>query len=183
MKFHLAAAIAGAVFLTLFGSAALAQLEMGELPIGIILKDEVGGRLDGSPWRSEELVGKKISVIFYVDPDKKDLNNEASEILKKEDFPQDKFQSYAIINMAATWLPNFVISNILQEKQKQYKTTIYVKDYEKVLVNKWGVSDNNSNVLAFDSAGKLFFLKGGKLSAEEIQTLIKDIRSKLENQQ
>jgi len=37
-----------------------------------------------------------------VDPDEKDTNNDASEALDKEKFPAEKFQSVAIINMAAT---------------------------------------------------------------------------------
>ena len=34
----------------------------------VILKDKVGGTMDGSPWSSASLVGKN-HVIFYVDPD------------------------------------------------------------------------------------------------------------------
>jgi predicted transcriptional regulator len=103
---------------------------------------------------------------FYVDPDEKDTNNDASEALDKENFPRDKFQSVGIINMAATWLPNFAISSSLKEKQKRYPRTIYVRDYKKVLVNSWKIADDSSNVLAFDKQGKLIFRKDGKLNAE-----------------
>ena len=88
---------------------AWAEIEMGQVPEEVVLKGDLGGRLDGSPWSSKELKGK-INVIFYVDPDERDLNNEASDALKKEKFPREKFQSYGIINMDATWLPNFIIS-------------------------------------------------------------------------
>jgi len=150
-------------------------IEMGEIPPKVELKEKLGGRLDGKPWSSEELRGK-VHVLFYVDPDEKDTNNDASEALDKEKFPGDKFQSVGIINMAATWLPNFAISSSLKDKQKRYPRTIYVRDYKKGLVNAWKIADDSSNVLAFDKQGKLIFRKDGKLTAEEIQRLIKGIR-------
>jgi len=158
---------------------AWAGIEMGQVPKEVVLKGDLGGRLDGSPWSSKELQGK-INVIFYVDPDERDLNNEASDALKKENFPREKFQSYGLINMDATWLPNFIISSSLEEKQKLYPTTIYVRDYDKVLVKEWGISDDNSDVLAFDKEGRLIFKKYGKLNAEDIQELIKVIRANLD---
>jgi len=153
-------------------------IEMGEIPPKAELKEKLGGRLDGKPWSSEELRGK-VHVLFYVDPDEKDTNNDASEALDKEKFPVDKCQSVGIINMAASWLPNFAISSFLKDKQKRYPRTIYVRDYKKTLVNAWKMADDSSNVLAFDKQGKLIFRKDGKLATEEIRTLIKAIRDHL----
>ena len=153
-------------------------IEIGEIPPRVELKEKLGGRLDQKLWSSEELQGK-VHVLFYVDPDEKDTNNDASEALDKEKFPSDKFQSVGIINMAATWLPNFAISAALKDKQKLYPKTIYVRDYKKVLVNAWKIADDSSNVLVFDKHGKLIFRKDGKLTAEEIQMLIKVIRDHL----
>ena len=170
----------GVIFFLVFfpiNQAALA-VELGEIPPKVELKEKLGGRLDGKPWSSEELRGK-VYVLFYVDPDEKDTNNDASEALDREKFSSDKFQSVGIINMAASWLPNFAISSALKDKQKRYPTTIYVRDYKKVLVNAWKIADDSSNVLAFDKNGKLIFRKDGKLTAEEIQTLIKLIRNHL----
>jgi len=153
-------------------------IEIGEIPPKVELKENLGGRLNGTPWSSAELQGK-VYVLFYVDPDEKDTNNEASEALDREKFPSDKVQSVGIINMAATWLPNFAISSALKDKQKRYPDTIYVRDYKKVLVNTWKITDDNSNVFAFDKKGKLIFRKDGKLTTEEIQMLIKVIRDHL----
>ena len=153
-------------------------IEIGEVPPNMELKEKLGGRLDGKPWSSEELRGK-VHVLFYVDPDEKDTNNDASEALDREKFPNDKFQSVGIINMAATWLPNFAISSALKDKQKRYPTTIYVRDNKKVLVAAWKIADDSSDVLAFDKNGRLIFRKDGKLTAEEIQRLIKVIRDHL----
>ena len=164
-----------AVFLV---SGAAQAMEMGEVPPRVELKGKLGGRLDGTPWSSEELRGK-VHVLFYVDPDEKDTNNEASEALDKEDFPSDKFQAVGIVNMAATWLPNFAISSALRDEQKRYPETIYLRDYKKVLVNAWKIADDSSDVLVFDKQGRLIFRKDGKLTGEEIQRLIKAIRDHL----
>ena len=171
-----------AVFLfavCLVASSAWAEVEIGQVPPEVELKGDLGGRLDGSPWSSKELKGK-INVIFYVDPDEKDLNNDASDALKKENFPRDKFQSYGIINMDATWLPNFLISSALEEKQKKYPTTIYVRDYDKVIVKVWGIGDDNSDVLAFDKGGRLIFKKYGKLDTDDIKKLVEVVRANLD---
>jgi YtfJ family uncharacterized protein len=153
-------------------------LEFGEPPPKVELKDKLGGRLDAKPWSSDELQGK-LSVIFYVSPDEKDTNNPASEALDKEKFPADRFRSYGIINMAASMLPHFIINSALKEKQERYPKTIYVRDYKKVLVNAWEIADHSSNVMVFDKKGTLIFRKDGKLTAEEIQKLIKTIRDNL----
>jgi hypothetical protein len=54
-----------------------------------------------------------------------------------------------------------------------------VRDYQKVLVNAWQVADDSSDILAFDRQGKLIFRKDGKLTAEDIQKLLKAIRDNL----
>jgi len=155
-----------------------AGAEVGQVPPTVELKDNLGGRLDGKPWSSDELKGK-VHVLFHVDPDEKDTNNDASDAIDKEKFPAEKFQSVAVINMAATFMPNFLISSSLKEKQEKYPRTLYLRDYKKVLVQQWSLADDSSNVLAFDKSGKVIFRKDGKLKAEEIQKLLKAIKDNL----
>lgn len=164
--------------LSLVTAGAWAGAELGQVPPNVELKDKLGGRLDGTPWSSEEMKGK-VHVLFYVDPDEKDTNNDTSEALDKEKFPKEKFQSVAIINMAATFMPNFLISSSLKEKQEKYPRTIYVRDYKKVLVKEWKLADDSSDVLAFDRQGRVIFKKDGKLTPEEIQKLLKVIKEHL----
>jgi YtfJ family uncharacterized protein len=178
MKNALRMVLALLFLVTLAPAAAWAGAELGQVPPKVELKDTLGGRLDGEPWSSEELKGK-VHVLFYVDPDEKDTNNETSEALDKEKFPSEKFQSVAIINMAATWMPNFAISSSLKEKQEKYPRTLYVRDYKKVLVQEWKLTDDSSDILAFDKSGNVIFRKDGKLTPEEIQTLLKVIKDNL----
>jgi predicted transcriptional regulator len=174
MKEVLKMVLAALFAVSLVPAVAWAGSELGQVPPKVELKDKLGGRLDGTLWSSDELKGK-VHVLFYVDPDEKDTNNETSEALDKEKFPREKFQSVAIINMAATFMPNFLISSSLKEKQEKYPRTIYVRDYKKVLVKEWKLGD----ILAFNKQGKVIFRKDGKLTPEEIQKLLKVIKENL----
>jgi YtfJ family uncharacterized protein len=162
-------------FLLLVSSMAI---ELGTVPTAVSIDGENGGKIDGSSWESSTLKGK-INTVFYVDPDMRDLNNPLADALKKKNFDRKKVNSVAIINLAATWLPNVFIESKLQEKQKKFPRTIYVKDKKKVLVKQWNLADNNSDVLIFDQQGKLLYKKFGKVSDEEIKDIIALIEKNL----
>jgi hypothetical protein len=146
-------------------------LELGKPPLHVTLEGDDGGRIDATPWDSHMLYDK-MHILFYVDPDEKDTNNALSDALKAKAFDRTQFNSVAIINMAATWLPNFAIASSLEKKQAKFPHTIYVKDLNKVLVEQWGIADDSSNVLLFDKSGNLIYLHEGKLDPEEIDKVI-----------
>jgi predicted transcriptional regulator len=85
----------------------------------------------------------------------------------------------AIVNLAATWLPNALIESKLKSKQKEFPDTTYVKDKKKVLVNTWKLADDNSDILIFDKKGKLIYKKFGKVSDSEIKSVISLIEKHL----
>lgn len=153
-------------------------LEIGAKPLSVSLSGEEGGRLDGTLWSSDE-IKEKVHILFYVDPDEKDLNNDFADALKKEEFPIEKFQSVAIINMEATWAPNFAIASGLKKKQEQHPKTLYVKDMNKKMVKTWSLGDDTNAVVLFDKDGSVLFHKDGKLTADEIQKVIQLIKSKI----
>ena len=152
-----------------------AALPIGEVPPTIVLKDDLGGRLDGTQWSSEELVSGKVIVLFYVDPDESDLNNHVSDALKAENFPLDKYGSVGAANMAATWLPNFAINIKLKSKQEKHKSTVYVKDLEKILVKKWGLNDDDSDVMLFGKDGKVLYSVDGKFTDTQVKEIVKTV--------
>ena len=164
-------------------AANIFALDIGaKLPV-VTLQGENGGHVkDGSPW-SSSMIRDKVYVMFYVDPDEKDKNERVAEALKAKHFDRSKYGSIAIVNMAATWKPNFIIQKILESKQKKYKDTIYVMDKNKVLVDKWGLADDESDILLFDKDGKLLFYKAGRLSDEDIAKLIHIIEVKINEEQ
>jgi YtfJ family uncharacterized protein len=156
----------------------LMAVELGKVPPKVTISGENGGKLDNSTWSSSMLKGK-IYTLFYVDPDKKDLNNALADALKARKFDRKKVNSVAIINLAATWLPNALIESALKKKQKKFPHTTYVKDKKKVLVGKWNLADDNSDILIFNKKGKLIYKKFGKLSAKEISSVLALIEKNL----
>jgi len=167
--------IATMILIMLLSKMVLAELPLGEIPPKVILKDDLGGRLDGTQWSSDELVSGKVIVLFYVDPDESELNNHVSDALKAENYPREKYGSVGMANMAATWLPNFAINMKLKSKQEKHKTTVYVKDLDKTLVKKWGLSDDNSNVVVFGKNGTVLYSVDGKFSDAQVKEIIKVI--------
>jgi len=168
------------IFLMLFPTMVLAELPIGEIPPKVVLKDDLGGRLDGTQWSSEELVSGKVIVLFYVDPDESELNNHVSDALKAENYPKEKYGSIGMANMAATWLPNFAINMKLKSKQEQYKSTVYVKDLEKTLVKKWGLSDDNSDVVVFGKDGRVLYSVDGKFTDAQVKEIVKVVWDNLD---
>ena len=169
-------------FLMIFLLSALplsAELPLGKIPPKIVLEGDLGGRLDGTAWNSEELISGKVMVLFYVDPDEADLNNHVSDALKAENFPLDKYGSVGVANMGATWLPNFAINIKLKSKQEKHKSTIYVKDLEKTLVKKWGLTDDASDIILFGKDGKVLFSYDGKFSDAQVKDIIQAVKDNL----
>ena len=144
----------------------------------VILQGKNGGRVNGTAWNSDELRGK-VHAVFYVDPDAQKLNEHVEQALKKEAFPRDRYASVAIVNMKATWIPNFLIAKRLKKKQDEFTSTTFVKDKNKLLVKEWGLTDNSYHVVAFDKNGNLLFSQGSKMSDEDVNKLISVIRSNL----
>jgi YtfJ family uncharacterized protein len=153
-------------------------LEIGEVPLHVTLDGDNGGLVSGSAW-SSTMLKDKVYVVFYVDPDEKEANAPLTEALKAKNFNRDFYGSVAIINMAATWLPNFAIASSLKEKQEKFPHTVYVKDLNKVLVKEWNLADDSSDILVFDKEGKLIYLHEGKLDDTQIQKVISLIEQNL----
>lgn len=170
MKTHLTRLL---LLLTIISTNSYAQ----KLP-EVELSGENGGRLDGKAWNSSEIKGK-VFAFFYVDPDEKDLNEAASKALSDAHFSLEKYASIAVINMAATWLPNFAIASSLKKKQEQYPDTLYLKDLKKVILDKWSLKDDSSNILIFDKKGNVVFKAMGKLSPVQIKEMLKAVNDNL----
>ena len=166
-------------FLVLISFLGLAlALEVGQVPKPILLEGESGGRTTGEAF-SSKILKDKVHVLFYVDPDEKELNEHVSAALKEQGFDRDKFASVAVINMAATWLPNFAIASKLEAKQKKYPHTLYVKDLQSVLVKQWDLKDDSSNIVLFAKDERVLFIKKGKLNEDEVKELISTIKESL----
>ncbi len=147
-------------------AVALYALEVGQVLPDVVLGGKIGKRVDGKPFKSQDLRGK-IWLLIYSDPDKKSLNEDFFERVKAKHFDRSRYGSVAIVNMAATWMPNFAISALLKSKQKRYPDTIYVKDYKKYLVQRWGLRDDDMNVIILDKNLRVLFVAHGKMNEEQ----------------
>ena len=50
-------------------------------------------------------------------------------------------------------------------------------DYQKVLVNEWGLDDHNNDVVIFDKQGKVLFSVDGQLNQSQIQEMLAAVKS------
>ena len=145
----------------------------------VVLNGKDGGRVDGKPFDTK-ILERKVYLFVYADPDKKGLNEAFFDAVKAKHFDRSKYGSIAVINMAATWKPNFIIAAILKKKQKEFPDTIYVKDNRKVFVKQWQLADDDMNVLIFDH-GRLLFQKSGEMSADEQNEALKILQKALDD--
>ena len=167
------------LFSALICSLNLYAFNIGEIPKSVTIEGENGGIVkDSSSWHSS-LIKDKVYVMFYVDPDEKDTNSHFVQALKDKKYDRDKYGSIAMINLAATWKPNFVIEALLAKKQEEFPHTIYVKDKKSVLVNEWKLADNASNILLFSKNSELLFYKSGKMSDSDMLKIFKLIEDNL----
>ncbi len=162
-------------------SAPVASVSVGQVPPALELSDKRGGLVKGNlPWNSTELQqGAKVSILFYVAPSQKDLNEAISDALKEAKFPEEKFQSIAVVNMAASSWPNFMIESKLKASQEEFPRTRYIKDKEKVFVKEWQLEDDSSNVVLFDRKGVVLFVVKGKATPQQVTELLTLIRTHL----
>lgn len=159
------------VLFLLFCVSLSAELPLYQKPSLFELSGSCGGRLDETPWSSREL-RDKVTALYYIDPDKADLNEPLFTALKTENFPKEKIQAVAIINMKATWLPNAILTMILRRKQKKYSFTTYVKDNCKLGIRTWHFNDHSSDVLLFNRQGEVIYSVDGMLTDTQIREAI-----------
>ena len=162
----------------LLGLNILHAVTIGQEVPNVTISGDDGGTLAEKAWKAHSMKGKVIA-FFYVDPDVKDLNDALGVRLKAEKLDKEIFQTVAVINLAATWMPNALIEIALKEKQKQFPNVLYVKDKSKLLVKKWDLEDDNSDVIILDKNGKCIYKHFGKLTEKENDKVIALIKNTL----
>jgi predicted transcriptional regulator len=153
-------------------------LNVGEIPKSVTLSGENGGLVDGTDWNSL-MIKDKLYVLFYVDPDKKDDNEKFIDALHQKNYNSKVYGSIAIINLKATWLPNFAIEKMLKSKQKEFPNTTYVKDKTKYLVKEWQLADDASNTIVFNKEGKVIYIHIGVIDENEMQNIFNIIEKNI----
>jgi len=153
-------------------------LNIGEIPKEITLSGENGGLINDKAWSSKN-IKDKVYILFYVDPDKKDDNEKFIDALHQKNYNSKVYGSIAIINLKATWLPNFAIEKMLKSKQKEFPNTIYVKDKTKYLVKEWQLADDASNTIVFNKESKVIYIHVGAIDEKEMQNIFNIIEENI----
>ena len=169
------------VWIVLLCALALYGIEVGERAARVSLQPPQGYCVASKkPFDTGSLTGR-VTLFVYVDPDKRGENEEFFAAIKRQHFPSERFNSVVVVNMAATWLPNFILSSILQKKQRDYPRTLYVKDFAKTFVKAWGLRDNAMNIVIFSRNGRVLFVHAGKLSPAQQRRALAILKEGIEH--
>jgi predicted transcriptional regulator len=167
--------VAFTVFLALLFTftAFAAELKIGERAPDFSLTDlqKKSYNLD-----SEEFRGRVLA-IFYVDPDKKELNAHVEGALSKDQsLDRNKaYRSIGITNLKATKMPNFIVKDVIKDKQEKTKAIILL-DYDYTILNLWGLKNHSSDIVVLDKDRICRFIYNGRLPPEEVTRVISIIK-------
>jgi len=149
-------------------------LELGNKLPDIALANKDGGYLDSTQWSSNDM-DAKVNIIFYVDPDLKDLNDDFAQDLQDLHLSSKELKVFVIINMQASWIPNILIDSVLESKQKKFPEAHYVKDNHRMLVKKWNFKDDAYDIVAVDKAHKVIFSYSGEMTPLFSKKIIRNV--------
>ena len=149
-------------------------LSVGEIPTDITLAKANGGTSQGKAWHSNSLKGK-VHTLLYMDPDKREDSKLLLDALNKLKHKNNDYTTVAIVNLAATWMPDIILESKLKSKQKELKNMEYIFDKKKYLVTKWHLVDDASNVFVLDKESRVIYVKSGKLMAQDVIEILNKI--------
>jgi predicted transcriptional regulator len=164
-------------FLFFFSFAGLALSIEGEtstLP-DVKISGEAGGLPGGTGWESFSM-REKTNILFYVDPDKKGEVSLLINALDSLQLDKNKFGMVFVVNTSATFVPDFILRKKIADRAEVEKNKTYVLDQERVLVKKWGLIDDDVNILLFDADGNVLFRHAGTVTQNEIDKIINKIK-------
>ncbi|MDF1881561.1 hypothetical protein JHD50_09645 [Sulfurimonas sp. MAG313] len=153
-------------------SSLIADLDKSQVLCHIVLDKDNGHYVEGGAWDSSVLEGK-ITMMMYVDPDEKYKGKVIKPIIEgfENDLDFSDFQILVILNLKATWKPNALIESLLKSKMQAYPKRIYVIDKESILVKKWGLLDDEYNLVLINDKVKPVYQHHGQWEDSQIREL------------
>jgi Predicted transcriptional regulator len=88
-------------------------------------------------------LGQKVLILFYTDPDVKDVNDPLSDAVKAKKFSHDKLAGIGIANCKETWIPNSAILMKSRQKEKQFPGSVVLLDENQTIKTAWSLADCN----------------------------------------
>jgi predicted transcriptional regulator len=168
------------VLLTLAVASLFAEVDMETPLTAVTLEGDNGSYYTGEAWDSSMLQGKT-TMLMYVDPDEKNKGEVFKPTIEafERDLDFNKFQILVILNLNATWKPDFVIRSLMKSKLTDYPKRTYILDTNSVLVKEWGLTDNEYNTLVINDESKVIYSHSGKWKEGEIDKINVLIRSEV----
>ncbi|WP_457606069.1 YtfJ family protein [Nitratifractor sp.] len=160
------------IVLLLTAGVSLLALERGAPLPSVTLQGDHGGTSSGAAWHSSSLKGK-VHILLYMDPDKRKAMMRFLDRLNKKRFNPGRYSTVAIVNLAATWMPDAVLTAMLRKKEKDLYHTEFVFDKKKVLVKRWHLADDDTNVIVCDARGRVLYLHRGPMDEAEIDKVLR----------
>jgi hypothetical protein len=151
-------------------------VNIGETLPEITLEKDHGGNSSNHSWHSKTLEGK-VHVLLYMDPDERKEVMTFLDKLIKQNYSHEDYSTVAIVNLAATWMPNAILETMLGKKQKELQNTEFIFDKSKYLIEKWQLKDDASNILVLDKSMKVLYQNKDTLSHNEIEKILKIIKN------
>lgn len=173
-------ATATAMVFVLFWSFTLngfaAELKTGDKAADFSLRDSTG---KGYSLYAPEFQGKVLTV-FYVDPDAKDLNHHAEEVLLKDTelAGHVHYKGLIISNLKASKIPVFLVKSAIKDKTQKTGVLILLDDDYKIL-RLWGLKNHTSSVVVLDKDRVCRYIHNGKLSRADVENVRKMINEYL----
>nr|WP_314741448.1 YtfJ family protein [uncultured Haemophilus sp.] len=164
----------------LFSGTAFAnslKLEQSLPQVSVTDKGEIvlnGKDIAFQPWKSTALNGK-VRIVHHLAGRSaaKEKNQAVIDAIKAAHFNQAKYQTTTIINSddAVVGTGLFVKSSAENGKKENPHSQVVLDDQSSVK-NAWGLKGKESAIIVLDKNGKVKFVKEGKLSNDEIQSVI-----------
>lgn len=113
-------------------------------------------------------LGEKVIVLFYTDPDVKDVNDPLSDAIKARKFSTDKYRGIGVANCKVTWIPNGAIRMKSRQKEKQFPGSVVLLDEDEKIRNSWSLADCDGKgvVIVVGKDSKIKLLSYVKSQAE-----------------
>lgn len=165
------------IFTLLFASLAIAYSagQGTKLEVGTKAPEWTFTDADKAEFTMDSWAGKVLQ-INYVDPDVSDLNDPFNDYIDKaadidKRINKDFFKGMGIVDCKSTWKPNGLIRMIAGKKAKKYDTTILF-DYDGVLQEKWGMTEDNYTVVIVDKNRVVRAKYEGEIPASEHEKIV-----------
>lgn len=124
--------------------------------------------------------GETNLVIFYIDPDRRTLNSEFAQMLRRDYANHNKdLQCMGIMNLKdAPMIPNALVRKVAKRREASDGTPIFA-DKERLIAKSWGLGDCNNTIVTIiiDKRGELVYLRKGVLADDDIELFCEIIDS------